>query len=345
MVGLPTLRHGAERHAPDANPVAAQAPDLPVRTRYSLIVPIYKNEETLVALIEVLRRLSADLDGRLEAVFVVDGSPDRSFAILREALGRAGLSAQLICLSRNFGSFAAIRMGLESAHGPFYAVLAADLQEPPELILAFFRALDGGDVDVVVGVRERREDPLLGSLSSRLFWAAYRRFIQPEVPPGGVDVFGCNRMVRDALLRMREANSSLVGLLFWLGFRRRNIPYARQARAAGKSAWTFRRKFRYLLDSCFALTDLPINLMLGVGVLGLFASLVLSAVVFAAWLGGMIQVAGYTPLALLVLNAFMATTLALGVIGSYVWRTYENTKDRPLYVPMIHEVFEREPPE
>jgi glycosyltransferase involved in cell wall biosynthesis len=313
-------------------------------TCYSLIIPVYKNEETLGALIQALDRLSAELDHKLEVVFVVDGSPDRSFAILREALARGGLPAQLICLSRNFGSFAAIRMGLESARGPFYAVLAADLQEPPELIVAFFHALEGGDVDVVVGVRESREDPFLSALSSRIFWAAYRRFVQPEVPPGGVDVFGCSRIVRDALLRMRESNSTLIGLLFWLGFRRRNIPYIRRSRVAGKSAWSFRRKLRYLLDSCFALTDLPINLIMITGVLGLATSLILSVLVFIAWLAGMIPVPGYTPLALLMLNSFTATTLALGVIGSYVWRTYENTKNRPLYVPMIHEVFEEEPP-
>jgi glycosyltransferase involved in cell wall biosynthesis len=322
----------------------APVPRARAETCYSLIIPVYKNEETLAALIQALDRLSVELDHRLEVVFVVDGSPDRSFAILREALAHGGLPAQLICLSRNFGSFAAIRMGLESARGPFYAVLAADLQEPPELVATFFRTLEGGEVDVVVGVRERREDPFLSSLSSRLFWAAYRRFVQPEVPPGGVDVFGCNRIVRDTLLRMRESNSTLIGLLFWLGFRRRNIPYVRRSRVAGKSAWSFRRKLRYLLDSCFALTDLPINLIMVIGVLGLTSSLILSVLVFIAWLAGMILVPGYTPLALLMLNSFTATTLALGVIGSYVWRTYENTKNRPLYVPMIHEVFDRDPP-
>lgn len=312
-------------------------------TRYSLIIPVYKNEPTLPPLVAALSQLSAQLDGLLEVVFVVDGSPDRSHAVLRDALTRSGLAAQLISLSRNFGSFAAIRMGLDAAHGPYFAVMAADLQEPPELAAEFFRTLEAGQVDVVVGVRQSRGDPWLSAASSRLFWAAYRRFVQPEVPPGGVDVFGCNKVVRDALLRLRESNSTLIGLLFWLGFRRAELPYVRLPRPVGRSAWSFRRKLRYLMDSCFALTDLPINLIMAVGAFGLSASVILSVVVFVAWLVGAIPVPGYTPVMLLLLTAFTALMLSLGVIGSYVWRTFENTKNRPLYVPMVHEVFDGRP--
>src|SRR5215208_2016895 len=123
-------------------------------TCFSLVIPVYRNEETLDALLGELGRINAALDGRLEVVFVVDGSPDRSYPILRERLATAGLHAQLICLSRNFGSFAAIRMGLEAGRGPYYAVLAADLQEPPELIVSFFRTLSSEPFDIAIGVRE-----------------------------------------------------------------------------------------------------------------------------------------------------------------------------------------------
>ena len=121
---------------------------------------MYRNEETLDALLSELRRIDTAMDGRLEVVFVIDGSPDRSYPILRERLATAGFHAQLICLSRNFGSFAAIRMGLEAGRGPYYAVLAADLQEPPELIVSFFRTLASEPFDIAIGVRETRSDPL-----------------------------------------------------------------------------------------------------------------------------------------------------------------------------------------
>ena len=308
-------------------------------TRYSLIIPVYRNEETLDALLVALQALAGALDNRLEVVFVVDGSPDRSHPILQERLPAAGFPSQLISLSRNFGSFAAIRMGLEAGRGPFFAVLAADLQEPPELIVSFFRALESEPVDITIGTRESRGDPLMQSLSADLFWKLYRRFVQPEVPVGGVDVFGCNRRVRDALLRMRESNSTLIGLLFWLGFRRKQIPYARRPRVAGRSAWTFRRKLRYLMDSSFALTDLPITLIMAIGLVGSIGSVLLSIVVFVAWLVGAITVPGYTPVILVLLTSFTSTMLALGVMGGYVWRTFENTKGRPLYLPMTHDTY------
>lgn len=307
------------------------------KTRYSLIIPVYRNEETLDALLAALGLLAAELDNSLEVVFVVDGSPDRSFPILHERLPCAGFPSQLISLSRNFGSFAAIRMGLEAARGPFFAVLAADLQEPPELIVSFFRCLESEPVDIAIGTRESRGDPLMQSLSASLFWSLYRRFVQPEVPPGGVDVFGCNQRVRDALLRLRESNSTLIGLLFWLGFRRKAIPYARRPRAAGRSAWSFRRKLRYLMDSCFALTDLPVTVIMTVGLVGSVASVLLGIVVFVAWLVGAITVPGYTPVILVMLTFFTSTMLALGVMGGYVWRTFENTKGRPPYLPMTHD--------
>jgi glycosyltransferase involved in cell wall biosynthesis len=308
-------------------------------SRYSLIIPVYRNEETLDALLAALHGIAAELDGRLEVVFVVDGSPDRSYPILRDRLPAAGFPSQLVCLSRNFGSFAAIRMGLETGQGPYYAVLAADLQEPPELIVSFFRTLESEPFDIAIGTRETRGDPLMQTLPANLFWKLYRRFVQPEVPLGGVDVFGCNLAVRDALLRLRESNSTLIGLLFWLGFRRKSIPYARRPRTAGRSAWTFRRKLRYLMDSCFSLTDLPVAVIMAIGLIGSVTSTLLSVAVFIAWLADMIQVPGYTPVILVMLNSFMATMLALGIMGSYVWRTFENTKGRPLYVPMKHEVY------
>jgi glycosyltransferase involved in cell wall biosynthesis len=308
-------------------------------TRYSLIIPVYRNEETLDALLAALRPLAAELDHKLEVVFVVDGSPDRSHLILQDKLPGAGFPAQLISLSRNFGSFAAIRMGLEAGRGPFYAVLAADLQEPPELIVSFFRSLEAEPIDITIGTRESRDDPMMTALSANLFWALYRRFVQPEVPVGGVDVFGCNRRVRDALLRLRESNSTLIGLLFWLGFRRKTIGYARRPRAAGRSAWTFRRKLRYLMDSCFALTDLPVTLIMTIGLVGSIGSVLLSIVVLIAWLAGAITVPGYTPVILVLLVSFTSTMLALGVMGGYVWRTFENTKGRPLYLPMTHDTY------
>jgi glycosyltransferase involved in cell wall biosynthesis len=290
--------------------------------------------------VAALEALDVSLGGRLEVVFVVDGSPDESYALLSDALPSCGFRSQLLLLSRNFGSFAAIREGLRAAHGSYFAVMAADLQEPPELIRRFFEALEGEPVDVVFGRREGRADPLPSRLAASAFWGLYRRLVQPDLPPGGVDVFGCNLAFREQLLAMDESNTSLVGLLFWMGFRRKTIGYARQARKVGKSAWTLKRKLKYLSDSIYAFSDLPIRVLTFAGALGLLCSTVISAVVLTAKVVGGIPVPGYAATVLIVTFFAALNSFGLGVIGAYVWRTYENTKRRPLAIVMQRRSFE-----
>jgi glycosyltransferase involved in cell wall biosynthesis len=230
-------------------------------SRYSLVIPVYRNEGTIPELLQALENLDAELSGRLEVVFVADGGSGRSAELLVTSLPNCRFQSQLLLHSRNFGSFPAIHSGLAHASGPYFAVMAVDLQEPPELMLDFFHCLESEPIDVTVGTRTGREDPLLSRWSSAVFWALYRRLVQPEMPAGGVDVFACNLQVRNHLLDLGEANSSLVGLLFWLGFRRREIPYQRLLRKHGSSAWTWSGKLRYLFDSAFSFSDLPIRLL------------------------------------------------------------------------------------
>jgi glycosyltransferase involved in cell wall biosynthesis len=306
----------------------------------SLVVPVYRNADNVDALLAALRDLDRQLEEALEVVFVVDGSPDDSYLRLAAGLHAGALRAQLILLSRNFGAFAAIRAGLAAGTGEHFAVMAADLQEPPELVIEFARRLATGGCDVVVGQRTGRADPLLSRLASAAFWTAYRRFIQPEVPPGGVDVFGCTRAVRDQLVRLTELNSSLVGLLFWLGFRRESVPYVRRERHAGASAWTWSKKLAYLMDSVFSFSDLPIRFLLRTGALGLGLSVAFAAFVTAAKILGAIPVPGYAATVLAITFFGALNLFGLGIIGGYVWRTFDNTKGRPSYIVASCERFD-----
>ncbi len=175
---------------------------------------------------------------------------------------------------------------------------------------------------------------------STVFWAFYRRFVVPDVPPGGLDVFGCTRAVRDQILRMREHNSSLVGLLLWVGFRREYLPYQRRARDIGESAWTFRKRLAYLMDSVFSFSALPIQILLRIGILGLVVSTVFSVAVVATKLFSDIPVPGYAATVLIVTFFGALNCFGLGVIGQYVWRTFENTKTRPGHIVASRESFE-----
>jgi polyisoprenyl-phosphate glycosyltransferase len=310
--------------------------------KLALVVPVYKNEGSIGALLDAIAGIRRQVAADFEAVFVVDGSPDRSYARLRELLPRAGFHSKLVCLSRNFGAFSAIRTGLEVAEGGVIAVMAADLQEPPELVLSFYGRLSAGDYDLTFGVRESRGDPWASRMASTAFWALYRRFVMPDIPKGGVDIFALTSDTRDRLLMMRESNTSLLAQLFWLGGRRAFVSYARRERLHGRSAWTLRKKLKYLSDSVFSFTDLPVRLLMSLGVIALTAAIGLGVLILIARISGVIAVPGYagTMVAILFFGALNA--LGLGVVGAYAWRTFENTKARPLAVLQSTEQFGKE---
>lgn len=305
----------------------------------SLIIPVYLNEDSLGSLLEAVSDLDLKLEHDFEAVFVVDGSPDRCYEILRDALSQRSFRSQLILLSKNFGSFMAIRTGLQAGKGDRFAVMAADLQEPPELVLQMSAILATKDVDVVVGVRESREDPMLSRMASSIFWWVYRRYVINDLPPGGVDMFGCNKAFRDSLLTLNEGHSSLIAQIFWLGFRREIVTYSRRKREHGKSAWTFRKKLNYLMDSVFSFTDLPVRLLVRLGMTGSLVAMLLGVVVLIAKISGMISVPGYAMTILIISFLGSLNLLGIGIVGSYAWRAYENTKNRPLAIPMRIESF------
>ncbi len=310
-------------------------------TVFSLIIPVYKNEASISDLLEVIKKLSINLIDPLEVIFVIDGSPDKSFEILSEKLNHYTKSykAKLICLSRNFGSFAAIKTGLAHASGKFIAVMAADLQEPIELIESFFKSLKTENIDITLGTRTTRNDPYLSKLLSSIYWKLYKKFIIKDMPKGGIDIFGCNCLVRDELIKLDESHSSLIGLLMWVGFRRKLIDYIRLPRQHGKSAWTFAKKLKYLNNSIFAFSNLPIRI---ITILGIFASIIafiLGIIVIYDRLFNHILVPGYAATLLTILFFTGINMFSLGLVGSYVWRTYENSKMRPTHIIRLTKEF------
>lgn len=296
-------------------------------TRLStLVVPVYRNAATIDRLVEAVVGIAREVDGELEAIFVVDGSPDDSRDLLLARLGNAPFRSRVVDHSRNFGSFAAIRTGLSLARGETMAVMAADLQEPPELVIEFLRRLATGEVDIVAGERASRDDR--GDSASRAYWRLYRRFVMGEMPPEGVDVFACTAQVRDVVCSLEDANTSLVAQLFWVGFRRELVPYDRRPRP-GESGWTLHRKLRYLSDSVFAFTDLPVRILWTVGLVAVTIGAVLAVIVAVARISGAIAVPGYAATLLVFVFFAGVNCLGLGIIGSYVWRAYEAVKGRP----------------
>lgn len=297
--------------------------------KYSIIVPVYQNEDSIPKLLINLSTLSEKLNHDLEVIFVIDGSMDKSQDLLVIGCQDMKFKSQIIIHSKNFGSFAAITTGLKYDNSEYSSTYSADCQEPTSLIENFYEILEKDKVDVVFGQRLERQDNILSKIFSNLFWKIYRATIDSEMPKGGVDIFGCNRTFRNELVKLEESRSSLIALAFWLGFERRTVKYSRLAREAGKSTWTFRKKLNYFLDSLFSFTDLPIRVLLSGGAIGVILSLVLGSVILILSLYGDIKVPGYSPTVLLILFFGALNIFGIGLVGSYAWRAYENSKKRP----------------
>jgi polyisoprenyl-phosphate glycosyltransferase len=298
--------------------------------RRAVVVPVYGNEASLPDLLDQISALYPRYP-ELEGIFVVDGSPDNSYALLRMRLPMMPFRSKLVSLSRNFGSHAAIRAGMATADAESIAILAADLQQPVSSIAQFFDALDAG-ADIVIGERASRGDRWTSRLASNVFWGLYRRFVDDKIPRGGVDSFACTRQVRDVLMSLPEASVNLLGLLFWVGYRRATVSYPRAARKSGRSGWSLGRKLRYAFDTAFAFSDLPITVMMTSGVLGIGAAVSFGVILLVARLTQVVEVPGYTAIMLAVLFSFSTLLFGLGIIGGYVWRISEHTKGRPSFL-------------
>jgi glycosyltransferase involved in cell wall biosynthesis len=303
--------------------------------KYSVVIPVYKNESSIEPLFDALENVQVQLGDKLQVVFVNDASPDASAIRILKRSRTSNLEVKLIHHSRNFGSFSAIRTGFHHISGELVGVISADLQEPPSLLLSFFERLENNNIEIVFGSRISRYDPLISRIYSSIYWYLYKKFINREIPKNGVDVFACKKNVIEVINQLNEANTSLIGMLFWIGFNRDFQEYERLARQHGKSAWTFRKKMRYMSNSVFAFSDLPIKIIRTLGVFGSFVSVGLALFLLAASVTGRIEVPGYAPIMLSILFGNSAILIGLGILGSYLWRTYENSQARPYAISYL----------
>jgi dolichol-phosphate mannosyltransferase len=244
---------------------------------------------------------------------------------------------------RNFGSQAALMAGLAAARGDCVALLSADLQEPPELLVALVGAWEEG-YRLVVAARENITGGLAERAVSRLFYATMNRVASVQFPERGADAFLLDRRVVNDLLALRERNLSIFGLILWLGHRAKTISYRREDRLHGQSGWTFAKRVKVFLDAVIGFSYVPFRLFSVAGLAVLAASFlyVVVLVVNRLFLWDASGLSGWTSLmiALLVLNGFVI--LGVGILGEYVWRILDEVRERPLY--LIERTLNVDPP-
>jgi dolichol-phosphate mannosyltransferase len=300
-------------------------------TLVSVVVPVYCNAGSLPELYRCLAAVAAERsDLGFEFVFVDDGSFDESYAVLCR-LEAADPRVQVVKLSRNFGSNAALTAGLGVARGACVAMVAADLQDPPELIGELVRRWENG-TRVVLAARRTRGDALLTRLPAAVFNRLFRRLVFRDFPPNGFDFALIDRQIVDLIVQCAEKNSYIFGLIMWSGFRREVLEYDRAERRHGVSMWTFWRKVKYFVDAFSAFSYLPLRAASVAGMLLALVGMLYAVVVFTARIVGGIPVEGWATMMIVVLLASGTQMLMLGLIGEYVWRALEQSRSRPLFV-------------
>ena len=297
----------------------------------SFVLPVFRNAGAVTLTYDKLRALfETDLTAwAYQIVFVDDGSDDGSPEELRR-IRQGDDRVRVITLTRNFGQMAAILAGLKAATGDVVLQMAADLQDPVELIPTMLREYERG-YELVVAYRENREDKISARLSSRLFYRVIR-LTYPQIPPGGFDYVLMARPVVDAFNAIEVRNRFFQGDLLWFGFRTAFIPYTRPQRPIGRSQYTFAKRLKNSLDAILDSSYLPIRFISLVGVLTAIAGFLYAVNIAYARFMHQIPFTGWAPIMILILIIGGLTMVMLGIIGEYIWRIYDEVRRKPNYV-------------
>jgi glycosyltransferase involved in cell wall biosynthesis len=302
----------------------------------SVVAPVYNEQELIEAFVE--RSCAALADYSFELVLVNDGSSDATPELL-DRLAAGDARVRVVHLSRNFGHQAALTAGLEHAVGDVVAMIDADLQDPPELIPRMVEQWAAG-ADVVYAVRRHRPGETAFKLATASwFYKLFDKLAQVDLEPNSGDFRLLDRRALDALLSMTERSRFLRGMTVWVGFAQTAVSYERGARTAGETKYTLRKMLRFSLDAIASFSHLPLQLATYVGLLSAGVAFVAIPVVVGLHFAGS-YLPGFGTITIAILLIGGIQLIALGVIGEYVGRIYDEVKHRPLYI--VRE--ERNPP-
>jgi glycosyltransferase involved in cell wall biosynthesis len=297
----------------------------------SVIVPVYNEEEVLLEfhnrLSEVLNAMSVNA----KIVYVNDGSTDKTL-ILLHTLRDNDLRIAILDLSRNFGKEIALTAGLDYASGDAVVIIDADLQDPPELIPELLKHWREG-YDVVYAKRIAREgETILKKATARAFYSLIQKVGRVKIPENAGDFRLLSRRAVDALKQIREKHRFMKGLFTWIGYQQKEVPYRRDPRYAGKTKWNYWRLFNFALDAITSFTTTPLKLSTYLGILTAFGAFVYGSVIIFKTLIYGEPVKGYPSLMVVILFLGGIQLVAIGVIGEYLGRMFDESKNRPLYL-------------
>ncbi len=299
--------------------------------KYSFIIPIYNEEETISELYQRVNKVMTRLDGLVELIFINDGSRDKSLKLIRE-LHQSDPRVCYLSLARNFGHQTAVTAGLNFARGQVVVILDADLQDPPELIPEMIDQWRQG-YEVVYAQRvKRKQESWFKRFTAYLFYRLLKRLADVNIPADTGDFCLMDRQVVNVLNTMPERNRYIRGLRAWIGFRQTAVKFERDPRFAGEVKYTFRKSFSLALNSLIAFSRVPLRLSTYLGLLSAGVALIMALLVLYWRLHD--PNSPITGLATIMIAIFFLGSVqlvCLGILGEYIGRIYEEVKGRPLY--------------
>ena len=303
----------------------------PLEECLSVVVPAFNEAEVLPHFHARLSAVLQDLPLKVEIVYVNDGSIDATLDVMRQFANNDGRIA-IVDLSRNFGKEIALTAGLDHARGDAVVVIDADLQDPPELIPELIRRWRDG-YDVVYAKRtERNGESRLKKLTAFIFYRLIQRARRVHIPQDTGDFRLLSRRAIEALGKLREQHRFMKGLFAWIGYPQVAVPYRREPRYAGKTKWNYWRLWNFALEGITSFTTAPLKVATYLGLITALAAFVYAAIIVYKTLMFGEPVRGYPSLMVVVLFLGGVQLITIGILGEYIGRMFDETKNRPLYL-------------
>ena len=299
-------------------------------SKLSIVVPVYWNSDTLMLLYQDMKEKILHKLEAYEIVFVDDGSGDNSWEIMNQ-IRDMDENVRLVKLSRNFGEHAAILAGLSVCTGDCAVTKQADLQEDSELILQLYEKWKEGN-KVVLAVRAERDEGAVKKFFANLYYTLMRKLVVKDMPKGGFDCYLLDRQVIEVLLMLDEKNSALTLQVLWVGFKSDRVYFHRKNREIGKSRWTLSKKVKLVVDSMMSFSYFPVRFMSFLGSAYAIAAVVWGIVLVAQKVSGVEDMPGWTSLMVLMLFSFGVIMVMLGLLGEYIWRALDASRNRPPFL-------------
>ncbi len=301
--------------------------------KISIITPCYYNEKNLPVTFPVLLDNEKNFPPgtEVEYIFVDDGSKDGTFNELKKIQAQHPGKVKVFKLARNFGANNASYAGISNATGDCCVILAADLQDPPDLIPKLYEHWQRG-YKLVLAQKANREDTLITKLFSNSYHNLIRKIALKNAPKGGFDLWLFDKSLRKELLAMNEKNFYLPYLFIWMGYDYVSIPYTRRKREIGKSGWTMSKKIKSFIDSFVSFTFFPLRLISVTGITLGLASIIYALNILVDKFINNINTEGWSSLMVVLLFTSSFIMISLGIIGEYLYRTLEAARNRPNFI-------------